>query len=402
MVAVRIIRACKDLGFATVTVYDDADIWAPHAGLADEAYALAGAGYEDVESLIAVALRSGADAVHPGDGRLALDVAAAAAVRGRGLLWIGASVDRPARRPPASAQHGRGLDEGPVQRAHVDLLAGAARAVALGARIVAVSRRGIPVAAHSAPRDAAAELAERAHAIAGNLGIQGYGVAEFERRQGGDWQFLGVSARLTPEHAVVEEQSGVDIVTAQIALAFNAGAPLPQAVRDFWAFGFAVEAEDRARGALRAAGVVRSFQLPSGPGVRVDSALGEGQVIVPSRDNRLAFVTISASTETQARERLPRAAGEISVRGVTTAVWLPGAAGPADPEFTDVAPDTGVVELEVRRGGTAVRLAFRLTRLRNSARTLPAGGETPTPVAARPGRAGTSASSGSVRIPHPA
>ena len=406
MVAVRIIRACKDLGFATVTVYDDADIWALHAGLADEAYALAGAGYEDVESVIAVALRSGADAVHPGDGRLALDAAAAAAVRGHGLLWIGASVDRPARRPPASAQQGRGLDAGPVQRAHVDLLAGAAGAVALGARIVAVSRRGIPVAAHSAPRDAAAELAERAQAIAGNLGIQGYGVAEFERRQGGDWQFLSVSARLTPEHAVVEEQSGVDIVTAQIALAFNAGAPLPQAVRDFWAFGFAVEAEDRARGALRAAGVVRSFQLPSGPGVRVDSALGEGQVIVPSRDNRLAFVTISASTETQARERLPRAAGEISVRGVTTAVWLPGAAGPADPEFTDVAPDTGVVELEVRRGGTSVRLAFRLAtthRAHHPANSAAGGGRlTPTPVPARPGRAGTSASSGSVRIPHPA
>jgi acetyl/propionyl-CoA carboxylase alpha subunit len=376
VVAVRIIRACKDLGFATVAVYDDADIWAPHAGLADEAYALAGAGYEDVESLIAVALRSGADAVHPGDGRLALDAAAAAAVRGHGLLWIGASVDRLARRPPPPARaQGRGRDGGPAQRAHVDLLAGAARAVALGARIVTVSRRGILVAAHSAPRDAAAELAERARAIAGKLGFQGYGVAEFERLQGGDWQFLGVSARLTPEHAVVEEQSGVDIVTAQISLAFNAGAPLPQAVRDFWAFGFAVEAEDRARGALRAAGVVRSFQLPSGPGVRVDSGLGEGQVIVPSRDNRLAFVTVSASTETQARERLPRAAGEISVRGVTTAVWLPGAAGPADPEFTDVAPDTGVVELEVRRGGTSVRLAFRLTRLTNElARALPADG----------------------------
>lgn len=360
VVAVRIIRACKDLGFATVAVYDDADIWAPHAGLADEAYSLAGAdGYEDVGSLIAVALRSGADAVHPGDGRLALDAAAAAQVRGHGLRWVGASGSLLARRPAERARQGRGGGEGPVQRAQVDLLAGAARTVVLGARIAVMSRRGISVASHSAPRDAAAELAERAHAVAGELGIQGYGAAEFERIQGGDWRFLGVSARLTPEHAVVEEQSGVDIVTAQLALAFDADAPLPRAVRDFWAFSFAVEAEDRARGALRAAGVVRSFQLPSGPGVRVDSAMREGQVIVPSRDNRLAFITVSARAETQARERLLRAAGEISVRGVTTAVWLPGMAGPADPEFTDVAPDAGVVELEVRRGGTSMRLAFR-------------------------------------------
>jgi uncharacterized protein (DUF2126 family) len=46
------------------------------------------------------------------------------------------------------------------------------------------------------------------------------------------------------------------------------------------------------------------------------------------------------------------------VRGVTTTVWLPGVAGPADPEFTDVAPDPGVIEVEVR-GDTSVRLAFR-------------------------------------------
>jgi acetyl-CoA/propionyl-CoA carboxylase biotin carboxyl carrier protein len=230
--------------------------------------------------------------------------------------------------------------------------------VVLGARFAAVSRRGIPVASHSAPRDTAAELAERARAVAGELGIQGYGVAEFERPPDGDWQFQGVSTRLASEHAVVEEQSGVDIVAAQLALAFDAGAPLPQAVRSFWAFGFAVEAEDQARGALRAAGVVRSFHLPSGPGVRVDPAIRKGQVIVPSRDNRLAFVTVSARTEAQARERLRRTVGEISVRGVTTTVWLPGVAGPADPEFTDVAPDTGVIDVEVR-GGMPVRLAFR-------------------------------------------
>jgi acetyl-CoA/propionyl-CoA carboxylase, biotin carboxylase, biotin carboxyl carrier protein len=230
--------------------------------------------------------------------------------------------------------------------------------VVLGARIAAASRRGITVASHSASRDAAAELAERARAAAGDLGIQGYGVAEFERLQGGEWRFLGMSTRLTSEHAVVEEQSGVDIVAAQLALAFDANAPLPQAVRGWWAFGFAVEAEDRARGALRAAGVVSSFQLPSGPGVRVDPAIRKGQVVVPSRDNRLAFVTVSAATEVQARERLLRAAGEISVRGVTTTAWLPGVSEPADPEFTDVAPDTGVVETEAR-GGTSVRFAFR-------------------------------------------
>jgi acetyl/propionyl-CoA carboxylase alpha subunit len=379
VVAVRVIRACKDLGFATVAVYDDADVWAPHAGLADEAYALAGAGgYDDIESLIAIALASGADAVHPGDGRLSLDAAAAAAVGGRGLTWVGAHADLLARlsrepaggrtpqraggRTPERAGHGRGGDGAPEERAQVDLLAGTAGVVSLGARITAASRRGVPVFTHTAPRETRDELAGRARAVAGELGLQGYGVAEFGRFDG-EWRLLGVSARLASEHAVAEEQSGADIVTAQLALAFDAGAPLPRVVKDNWAFGFAVEAEDRARGALRAAGVVRSFLLPAGPGVRVDGAVGQGQVIVASRDNRLAFVTVSARTREEARARLPRAAREISVRGVTTTAWLPGAWLPgaaveADPEFTDVAPESGVVELR-ERGGTSVRFAFR-------------------------------------------
>ncbi|MGH3170418.1 MAG: hypothetical protein ACRDN0_31615, partial [Trebonia sp.] len=198
----------------------------------------------------------------------------------------------------------------------------------------------------------------RALAAAAELGLRGYGVAEFGRAHDGGWRFLSLSTRLTPEHAVTEEQSGVDIVTAQLALAFDAGAPLPAVIRDNWVSGFAVEAEDRARGALRAAGIVRSFQLPSGPGVRVDSALGEGQVILPSRDNRLAYVTVSGRTQAQARERLRRAAAEISVRGVTTTAWLPGTAGQADPDFTDVAPSTGIINLEAR-GDTSVRFALR-------------------------------------------
>jgi acetyl/propionyl-CoA carboxylase alpha subunit len=362
VVAVRIIRACRDLGFATVAVYDDADIWALHAGLADEAYALPEAsGYDDIEALTAVALRSEADAVHPGDGRLARDVAAAAAVRRHGLTWIGADVgllERESGRP--SLRPGRGSGESPGQRAQVDLLAGAGRTLVLGARVTAASRRGIAVASHSAPPDAVAELAGRALAATSELGLQGYGVAEFERGLDNGWRFLGLSPWLTAEHAVIEEQAGIDIVAAQLALAFDAGAPLPQAVRDWWALGFAVEAEDRGRGALRAAGVVGSFDLPSGPGVRVDPALRNGQVIAPSRDNRLAYVTVSARTRAQAQERVTRAAGEVSVSGVTAAVWLPGPAGPPDPAFTDVALEAGVVvEAQVRGGGTSVRFAAR-------------------------------------------
>ncbi len=360
VVAARVIRACADLGFASVAVYDDADIWAPHARLADEAYALpAGAGYGDAGALTAVALRARADAVHLGDGRLTAGDAAARTGGGPGLRWIsggsppagaGRSLARTGKRPLPRAANGQ-------LRAQVDLLAGTAGTLIVGTRFTALSRRGDQVAAHSAPPDAAAELARRTRTVVAERGITGYGVARFEQFPDRDWQLLGVSARLTAGHAVVEEQSGVDIVAAQLALAFDAGAALPRPGRERWAFGFAVEAEDRARGGLRAGGVVSSLTWPSGPGVRVDPGAAPGQVIVPERDNRLAFVTVSGSTPLEARQRLARAAAEVAVSGVTMSAWLPGAAGLPDPAFSDVAPDTGLVELEVRGGGATLRVA---------------------------------------------
>jgi acetyl-CoA carboxylase, biotin carboxylase subunit len=89
-IAVRIIRACRDLGFESVAVYTDADAGAPHVAMADDAVALgAPKAYLDGEAIIAAAVDGGADAIHPGYGFHAESAAFARACLRAGLTWIG-------------------------------------------------------------------------------------------------------------------------------------------------------------------------------------------------------------------------------------------------------------------------------------------------------------------------
>ncbi|MGN6612415.1 MAG: acetyl/propionyl/methylcrotonyl-CoA carboxylase subunit alpha [Angustibacter sp.] len=148
-IAVRVARACRDAGIASVAVYADPDRDALHVKVADEAYALGGStpgdSYLVQEKLIAVAKESGADAVHPGYGFLSENAHFAQAVIDAGLIWVGpppAAID--ALGDKVKARH-------IAERAGAPLVAGTKDPVNDAEEVIAFAdEHGLPVAIKAA------------------------------------------------------------------------------------------------------------------------------------------------------------------------------------------------------------------------------------------------------------
>ncbi|SMH33061.1 acetyl-CoA/propionyl-CoA carboxylase, biotin carboxylase, biotin carboxyl carrier protein [Rathayibacter oskolensis] len=148
-IAVRVIRAARDSGIASVAVYADQDRDAVHSRLADEAYALGGTTsaetYLVVEKILSVARRSGADAVHPGYGFLAENAEFARAVIDAGLVWIGPGPEAIERLgDKVSARHVAEKVGAPLAPGTLNPVSGAAEVLEF------VDQYGLPVAIKAA------------------------------------------------------------------------------------------------------------------------------------------------------------------------------------------------------------------------------------------------------------
>ena len=148
-IAVRVIRACRDHGIESVAVYSETDRDSMHAQMADSAYSLSGTTaaqtYLNIEKLIAIAKKSGADSVHPGYGFLSENADFAQAVIDAGLIWIG---------PPPAAIKALGDKVSArkiAAKAGAPLVAGTADPVDNHDQIIAFAKEhGLPVAIKAA------------------------------------------------------------------------------------------------------------------------------------------------------------------------------------------------------------------------------------------------------------
>ena len=406
-IAVRILRACRELGIRTVAVYSEADRQALHVRYADEAYGIgpppAQESYLRIDRILAAAQASGAAAIHPGYGFLAENPEFAAACAEAGFTFVGppASAIRAmgdkgeARRrmeaagvpvipgtetglgdeeilgaagrigyplfiKAAAGGGGRGMrlvesadqleralsqarrealkgfddDRVYLERAvegarHVEIqvLADAyGKVIHLGERECSIQRRHQKLVEEAPSPAVDGGLRERMGVVAVRaaeaVGYTNAGTVEFLLGRDGSFYFLEMNTRVQVEHPITEMVTGEDIVKAQLRLA--AGEGLPYRQEEICPAGHAIEcritAEDPCNGFLPASGrVIRLFQ-PSGPGVRVDSGIEEGQEVSAYYDSLLAKLVVWGESREAAIRRMARALAEYRVVGLPTSI----------------------------------------------------------------------------------
>jgi acetyl-CoA/propionyl-CoA carboxylase, biotin carboxylase, biotin carboxyl carrier protein len=446
-IAVRVIRACRDAGMASVAVYADQDRDALFVRLADEAYSLNGATptdtYLSVDKIVAAARRSGADSVHPGYGFLAENAGFAQAVLDAGLIWIGpppAAID--ALGDKVEARHiaqrvgaplvagtadpvggvdevvafarehglpiaikaafgggGRGLkvarEEGEISHLYESAVREAVTAFGRGecfveryldrprhvetqcladshGNVVVVSTRDCSlqrrhqklVEEAPAPYLSDAQLKtlyESSKAILAEAGYVGAGTCEFLVGQDGTISFLEVNTRLQVEHPVTEQVTGLDLVREMFRIA--AGEPLGYSdpVVSGHSIEFRINAEDAGRNFMPAPGTLTGWQVPAGPGVRLDAGYDVGETVPGSFDSLIAKLVVTGGSRDEALARSRRALREFVIEGMPTVLPFhrrvvedPAFVGDAEgfgihtswieTEFdNDIAPDTAAV-----------------------------------------------------------
>jgi acetyl-CoA/propionyl-CoA carboxylase biotin carboxyl carrier protein len=178
------------------------------------------------------------------------------------------------------------------------------------------------------------ELYRSSKAIMKEAGYIGAGTCEFLVGQDGTISFLEVNTRLQVEHPVSEEVTGLDLVREQFRIAMGESLGFDDPEVRGHSIEFRINGEDPGRSFLPAPGRITSWNIPTGPGVRVDAGFRNGDVIGGNFDSLLAKLVVTGATRKEAIERARRALAEFEVGGLATALPFHRAIV-QDPAFTE-------------------------------------------------------------------
>src|SRR5579864_902837 len=330
-IALRVLRACKELGIPTVAVHSTADEDAMHVRLADESVCIgpppAKDSYLNVPALLAACEITGADAVHPGYGFLSENARFAEILGEHNVHFIG---PRP--------EHIRLMG---------DKIAAKRAAQKLGIPIVPGSDGAIgsDVEAFRLARDIGFPLMLKAAAGGGGRGMKlvraeaemaaGLAVARAEAQaafgvdtveflhEDGKFNFIEMNTRIQVEHPVTEMITDIDLVVEQIRVAAGSDLTLTQDNVKF--HGHAIECRINAENPVSfrpSPGKIVHYHPPGGLGVRVDSAVYHGYAIPPFYDSLVGKLIVHGKTRSECLMRLKRALDEFVVDGIETTIPL--------------------------------------------------------------------------------
>lgn len=408
-IALRVIRACKELGIKTVAIYSEADANSLHVRTADERICVgpaeAALSYRNIPNVLSAAEITGADAIHPGYGFLSENAHFAEVCESIGIKFIGPTSENIAlmgdkakareivmRRglpvtpgSPGELKSEQEAREAATKIGYPVIIKAAAGGGGRGMRVVNTAEelgrafqaaqaeakstfgndsvyleryflepRHIEVQVVADHRGHVVHLGERDCSIQrrhqklveetpspavdeklrreiGRVAVEAVkavhyrnvGTVEFLLDKDRNFFFMEVNTRIQVEHPITEMVTGIDLIKEQIKLADGQALSFKQ--QDIQLCGHSLECRINAEDPDKftpSPGLVTKYSPPGGFGVRVDSAMESGVMVVPHYDSMIAKVITHGRDRQESIARMRRALDEFVIEGIKTTIPL--------------------------------------------------------------------------------
>ena len=407
-IAVRVIRACKEMGIKTVGVYSEADKDSLHTKLANEKVCIgpspSSESYLDMHAVLAACEVTQADAIHPGFGFLSensrfvsiceklginfvgpsaaviarmgdkaeakitmekakipvipgsdgvvkdtlearieaerigfpLLMKASAGGGGKGIRLVGSMSEIDQQFTAASSEALSSFGDSRIymekfienpKHIEVQILADKnGNVVDLGERDCSLQIKNQKVLEETPSPSTVLTpklrrlMGDTARRAAKAVGYVGAGTIEFLLDSDGNFYFMEMNTRIQVEHPITEEVTGIDLIKWQFRIANGSSLSFTQ--KSVKSSGHSIEcrinAEDPSNNFAPSPGKITKLHLPGGRGVRVDTALDEGDMISPFYDSMIAKVITHGKDRNEAIAIMYRALGEMKIEGIKT------------------------------------------------------------------------------------